>query len=142
MTVCTIENKDGKILLDGIDCGSVNNAYLLYRHRYNKALGNASYRKYGHVGKRKERITSKGIEFEDTYRQQLQNEFSNCAAVKYYMLGMLDASYCRTIGSWEYAALGEDDEETAERYLDWLMCSGMHNARQFGRRQLKKKHIK
>ena len=133
MKVCTIERKNDVVLFNGKRCGSVNDAYLLYRTLYNAALGKNAYGKYGHVGQRVERITETGIEFESGYKESLAEEFSGESKVRCYMLGMLGASYCRVFGQCDFGN-GFSKAEDTERYIDWLLGFGMKNTRLCDRR--------
>lgn len=130
MKVCTITMVDGKPMFDGVQCGSADNAYLLYRNRYNKALGKATHKKYGHVGQRTDRITKVGIDFEKEYLESLRDEFSGEPKVNGYIIGLIGTTYCRMFGIDGH----DGDEEFSERYIDWLMSSGMPGIRLCGRR--------
>lgn len=144
MKVCNIELTDGEIFLDGTKCTSANEAYLLFRSRYNKALGKATHLMLGHIGVRNERYTKVGIDFDERYREELRKEFDGKSRVNYYILGFLDVSYGRMFGQWNLdEGFRDADDEHAERYLDWVMSAGMHNTRQLGRRRHDgKKYIK
>lgn len=135
MKVCTIENRDGKPILDGLQCSSPDEAYLLFRNKYNKALGKASYKKLGHIGQRTERITQAGIDFNEEYKEKLKEEFSDGHRIRCYIIGLIGTSYCRIFGQWGFGDQFSDyDDDRSERYLDWLLASGMDNTSLFGRR--------
>lgn len=133
MRVCNIESVDGDILFDGVRCSSAEDAYKLYRSRYNASLGKDTHSRYGHVGERTERLASTGICFDDMYRDSIVSEFGGRGKIRTYILGILGISYCKTFGEWDLDRDITDDQY--DRYIDWILCEGLHNMRLYGRRQ-------
>lgn len=132
MKVCSIEGSDDGILFDGVRCSSADDAYRLYRSRYNSSLGKDTHSRYGHVGERTERLTKTGICFDDKYRESIVSEFGGRDRIRTYIIGILGVSYCKIFGEWD---LDEDiTDEQYDRYIDWILCDGLHNMRLYGRR--------
>lgn len=129
MKICDISTDGNSVLFDGVECGSADDAYVLFRRRYNENVGKAFKKALGHRGLRTERISGYGIEFEDAYIGELREMFGGEGKQKSYMMGLVGISYCRMFSTDGMPEWCDDDA-----WLDWVMSSD-RNLRTFGRRE-------
>lgn len=131
MKICSIEEKDGHVLFDGTRCGSYDDAYRMFRARYNSTMGRSGARMLGRNGQRRERINGYGVVFDDTRQEYLSSMFDGFDKVRAYMLGLVDICYCRGFGCNDFADI---PDEYMDDYLDWVMSSE-HNLRLYDRKR-------
>lgn len=132
MRVCEIRSKDGCVFVNDAACNSADDAYKAFRELYNLALGKANYLKLGHAGVRTSRITDTGIIFRPEYLEYLRNTYADAPRVRCYLMGLLEASYCKIVGCYDLEKY--DTEEATERYLDWVFSKDSGLLRQYDRR--------
>lgn len=133
MTQAT-QDADGTIWYGTVRCQSADEAYVRFRSEYHDSLGRRYYRRLN-VRQRVTRVTAVGINFPEWYREMLREEFGHLGRVRYVMLGLVGMSYYRMFGCrWLPEEVEGYDEGKYGRFLDWLLCAGMHNTIQSERR--------
>lgn len=131
MKICDISiNEDGIVLFNGKLCVSGDEAYRMFRAKYNAMLGRAGSRRLGRGGQRIERVNGYGIVFDDRKQEYLSSMFDGFDKVSAYMLGLVGICYCRGFGCNDFADI---PDEYMDDYLDWVMSSE-HNLRMLGRK--------
>ena len=135
MKVCDIQKKDGVVYVDDVAVPTTEDAYKCFRTLYNTALGTANYLKFGHVGVRTSLITKTGIVFEHSYLNRLCSKYANVPRVRCYLMGIVDTSYCRIVGCYDfYDRYFTSDECEVDSYLDWVFSKDSGVLRQYDRR--------
>ena len=135
MKVCDIQKRDGVVYVDDVAVPTTEDAYKYFRSLYNAALGTANYLKLGHVGVRTSRITKTGIVFEPSYLKTLCRKYADVPRVRCYLMGIVDASYCRIVGCYDfYDKYLTSEEAEVDRYLDWVFSKDSGVLRQYDRR--------
>lgn len=135
MRVCQISREEDRILVDGVEAGSVEEAYNVFRLKYNKTLGKANHLKLGHRGVRTTRITKPGMFLTPEYRQRLEKEYGNTGRVRWYLMGVLATSYSKMTGCDFFDKVYEGfTGQQADEYLDWVFSRGSAMLVQYGRR--------
>ena len=122
-------------------CIDADDAYSRFKEEYHKSLGKRNFRRLD-AKPRTTRITEVGVRFPEWYAKELSEEFGNLPRVPYVIEGLIGTSYCRMFGSdWFPEEVAGFDDEKYERFIDWLLCAGMHNTKQISRRSGKMKRF-
>ena len=108
---------------------SAEEVYRRFRKDYNNSVGRSAFLMLGRLGQRKERVHGSGLVFTENKRLK---EFPE-TRIKSYMLGLVNGSYCKTIGIWDVPY--ELNEQNIHDWLDWIFCKGNKAIRVVGVRQ-------
>ncbi len=103
---------------------SADAVYKKFRNEYHKTLKRNFHYRLDTIGQRKERIHGFGFVFKPT----LECDFS-AARYTCFLLGLVDISYVRSIGIWEYKDIKDEDFGL---WLDWIFRRGTKSLRLVG----------
>ena len=123
-----ITRRDGVYYFGDRRCIDVEDAYRRFRDEYHESLGRAVYKRLDRIGQRKERIHGFGFDFDCGYG----NLSDRYGRTRYRLLGLVDISYCRLVGMWDYPALSDNE---FDGWLDWAFSRNSGGLTMVGRRQ-------
>lgn len=102
-----ITKQDGRYCYGERGCADIDEAYVLFRRDYHSTLGRDASRRLDRLGQRKERIHGFGFCFDDGAVSGF--DAGAVGRVRYRLLGLVGIHYCRIIGCWDYAGVGDDE---------------------------------
>lgn len=112
-------------------CCSINDVYQKFCEDYNKELGRqVSSLGLDRVGRRKERIHGFGFVF--VGGNSFGDRFMKYKRTNCYIEGLMQISYVRMIGIWDYPPISSNDFED---WLDWIFSRGNKWLRTVGTKQ-------
>lgn len=126
-----ITSIDGDIYYGRSRCKNADEAYRKFRSDLQLELKNRDNRRLNAFSRRKERIHGYGIDFDPGRSGDLEKLFGHLGKVRYRIIGMMGASYCRIVGLWDMPRI---QEEVFEEYIDYLFDRRSHALRLVSRR--------
>lgn len=126
-----IVRKDGQIFYGRIQCLDADEAYCLFRDDYHRSIGKRASYKLDRLGQREERIHGYGFSFSHPVSLGADDRRPS-KATPVRLLGIVDISYYRIVGCWEWP--DNLSEQEFERWLDWAFTKGSGALRLIGKK--------
>lgn len=114
-----ITRRDGTVYYGNRRCGSIDEAYLMFRSDYHRSLGRDVHRRLDRLGQRTERIHGYGFVFEGG--NSFGDMYRSLGRTRCRIMGLVGISYVRSVGLWDCPDIPDGE---FERWLDWAFARG------------------